>query len=59
MRDLIMCFGFFVVVDYVNFCILCGEIFGFFGLNGCGKFIIMKMFIGLLFVSEGEVWLFG
>lgn len=54
-----MRFGFFVVVDYVNFRILRGEIFGFFGSNGCGKFIIMKMFIGLLFVSEGEAWLFG
>lgn len=54
-----MCFGKFVVVDYVNFCILCGEIFGFFGLNGCGKLIIMKMLIGLFFVSEGQVWLFG
>lgn len=58
-RGLTMRFGNFVAVDYVNFRIARGEIFGFLGSNGCGKSTTMKMLTGLLPASEGEAWLFG
>lgn len=47
-KELIKKFGDFVVIDYVNFVVKCGEIFGLLGLNGVGKSIIFKMMCGLL-----------
>ena len=58
-QDLTMRFGDFVAVDYVNFRIQRGEIFGFLGSNGCGKSTTMKMLTGLLPASVGKAWLFG
>ncbi|MCX5875593.1 MAG: ATP-binding cassette domain-containing protein [Deltaproteobacteria bacterium] len=58
-KDLTMRFGDFTAVDRVSFRIVCGEIFGFLGSNGCGKTTTMKMLTGLLTASEGEAWLFG
>ncbi len=52
-------FGTFTAVDHVNFRIERGEIYGFFGANGCGKSTTMKMLCGLLPPTEGEAWLFG
>src|SRR5580704_3211889 len=58
-RDLTCRFGDFTAVDKVNFTIERGEIFGFVGSNGCGKYTTMKMLTGLLPPSEGEALLFG
>ncbi|HEX3033737.1 MAG TPA: ribosome-associated ATPase/putative transporter RbbA [Thermodesulfobacteriota bacterium] len=52
-------FGNFTAVDRVTFSITRGEIFGFVGPNGSGKTTAMKMIIGLLPPSGGEVKLFG
>jgi ribosome-dependent ATPase len=58
-RGLTRRFGDFTAVDRVSFTIERGEIFGFFGSNGCGKTTTMKMLTGLLAPSEGEALLFG
>ncbi len=52
-------FGTFTAVDDVSFAIEPGEIFGFLGSNGCGKTTTMKMLVGLLTATEGEVSLLG
>jgi ABC-2 type transport system ATP-binding protein len=36
-----------------------GEIFGLLGLNGAGKTTTIKLLLGLLFPSQGDVTLFG
>jgi ribosome-dependent ATPase len=58
-RDLTCRFGDFTAVDHVSFTIERGEIFGFVGLNGCGKTTTMKMLTGLSRASDGEALLFG
>lgn len=47
------------VVDYVDLDVLCGCVYGFFGLNGLGKFIIICMLCGLFMLIEGEIEVFG
>ena len=47
-------FGGFTAVDGVSFRIGRGEIFGFFGSNGCGKSTTMKMLTGLLDITSGS-----
>lgn len=58
-KELIKKFGDFVVIDYVNFVVKCGEIFGLLGLNGVGKLIIFKMMCGLLVLIFGQVLVLG
>ncbi len=48
-----------VAVDKVNMHIRKGDIYGFIGKNGAGKTTAMKMILGLLNPSEGEITLFG
>ncbi|HEY2013367.1 MAG TPA: ABC transporter ATP-binding protein, partial [Bryobacteraceae bacterium] len=47
------------VVDDVSFTIRPGEILGYVGPNGAGKSTTVKMIIGLLEPSEGEVHFHG
>lgn len=48
-----------VAVDKVNMHVKRGDIYGFIGKNGAGKTTAMKMILGLLNPSEGEIILFG
>lgn len=52
-------FGDFIVVDVIIFEVMWGEIFGFFGVNGVGKMIVIKMLIGLSKFIVGEVIIVG
>ncbi|MCB2358101.1 ABC transporter ATP-binding protein [Clostridium estertheticum] len=47
------------VVDNLNINIEKGEIYGFLGQNGAGKTTTLRMLMGLIKLSEGEVELFG
>jgi len=47
------------VISNVNMNVQAGEIFGFLGPNGAGKSTIMKMLLGLVKPTGGEIELFG
>lgn len=48
-----------LAVDHVDMHIKKGEIYGFIGKNGAGKTTTMKLLLGLLRPTEGEIKLFG
>ncbi len=54
-RGLTKRFGNFTAVDHIDFDIRPGEILGFLGPNGAGKTTTIKMIIGLLRITTGEV----
>lgn len=52
-------YGDVYAVNQVNLQIKQGEIFGFLGLNGAGKTTTIRMLLGMIRPSEGNVKLFG
>jgi len=46
-------------VEDLNLCISRGDIFGFLGPNGAGKSTAIRMILGLVKPTEGEIRLFG
>jgi ABC-2 type transport system ATP-binding protein/ribosome-dependent ATPase len=52
-------FGHFVAVDRVDLELRCGEVVGLLGANGAGKTTLIRLLLGLLAPSGGEVQLFG
>lgn len=52
-------FGDFAAVEDVSLEIAPGEIFGFLGPNGAGKTTTIRMLLGLIQPTSGEVALFG
>lgn len=46
-------------VDDVTFSVRQGEVFGLLGLNGSGKTTTLKLILGLLFPTSGDVTIFG
>ena len=52
-------FGDFTAVDDVNFEVYRGEIFGFLGPNGSGKTTTIRMTLGLMKPTSGEVQVLG
>lgn len=48
-----------MVVNNLNLNIRRGDIYGFIGPNGAGKTTAMKVILGLLFPTSGEIELFG
>jgi ABC-2 type transport system ATP-binding protein len=57
--DLTKKFGDFTAVDGISFTVKRGEIFGFLGPNGAGKTTTMRMLMGLLPPTSGEVTVLG
>ena len=57
--DLTKNYGNKTVVDKVNINIAKGDIYGFIGKNGAGKTTTMKMVLGMIFPTSGEIELFG
>jgi ABC-2 type transport system ATP-binding protein len=58
-RGLTKRFGDFTAVDNVSFDVRRGEIFGFLGPNGAGKTTTIRMVLGLLRPTEGEINVLG
>jgi len=58
-RNLIKKFGNFTAVDRITFDVTKGEILGFLGPNGAGKTTTLKMIIGLLRITSGDVFIKG
>lgn len=58
-RGLTKKFGDFKAVDQVSFDVHQAEIFGFLGPNGSGKTTTIRMMLGLLQATEGQVELLG
>jgi ABC-2 type transport system ATP-binding protein len=52
-------FGDLRAVDGIDLCVRRGEIYGFLGRNGAGKTTTIRMVLGLMRPSAGEVELFG
>jgi ABC-2 type transport system ATP-binding protein len=52
-------FGRFVAVDRVDLRLARGEVLGLLGANGAGKTTLIRMLLGLLATSGGQVSLFG
>ncbi|MGV9711994.1 ABC transporter ATP-binding protein [Gordonia sp. NPDC003424] len=51
-------FGDFTAVDDVTMSVSSGEVVGLLGANGAGKTTLIRMLLGLLTASDGEVTLF-
>jgi len=58
-RDLTKRFGDVVAVDSLNMHVKRGEIYGFLGPNGAGKTTTIKMILGLMYPTGGEVYING
>jgi ABC-2 type transport system ATP-binding protein len=54
-KNLTKRFGKFTAVDAINIEVEVGEIFGFLGANGAGKTTTIRMLIGLLRPTSGEI----
>jgi ABC-2 type transport system ATP-binding protein len=52
-------FGEFVAVDQVSFSVEEGEIFGWLGPNGAGKTTTIRMLLGLLKPTSGQMSVLG
>ena len=52
-------FGRFTALDGVNMELKKGEIFGFIGPNGAGKSTAIRVLLGILKATEGDVKIFG
>ena len=48
-----------VIIDGLTFDVRCGEVFGFLGPNGAGKTTTIKMLLGLMSITEGEMYIDG
>ena len=52
-------FGHFVAVDRVDLAVRPGEVVGLLGANGAGKTTLIRLLLGLLRPTGGEIRLFG
>ena len=58
-KDLTKKFGKFTALNGVNFEVNEGEVFGFIGPNGAGKSTTIRILLGILKATQGEVKIFG
>ena len=48
-----------VIIDDLTFDVHSGEVFGFLGPNGAGKTTTIKMLLGLMSITKGEIYIDG
>jgi ABC-2 type transport system ATP-binding protein len=58
-RSLVKRYGELVAVDHVDLTVERGDVFGYLGPNGAGKTTSLRMLLGLIRPTSGEVHLFG
>ncbi len=58
-RGLTKRFGRITAVDAVDLDVRAGDTYGFLGPNGSGKTTVVRMLLGLVFATEGEIELLG
>jgi ABC-2 type transport system ATP-binding protein len=58
-RSLFKRYGELVAVDHVDLTVERGDVFGYLGPNGAGKTTSLRMLLGLIRPTSGEVRLFG
>ncbi|PFG14703.1 ABC transporter ATP-binding protein [Bacillus sp. es.036] len=58
-RDLTKVIGKKTIIDQLSFDVYPGEVFGFLGPNGAGKTTTIRMMVGLMRMTEGEVLIDG
>jgi ABC-2 type transport system ATP-binding protein len=58
-RGLTKRYGDNVAVDTLNLVVPHGVVYGFLGPNGAGKTTTIRMLLGLVAPTAGEVWLLG
>ena len=58
-RGLVKRYGDLVAVDNVDLTVNAGDVYGYLGPNGAGKTTSLRMMLGLIRPSAGEVRLFG
>ncbi len=54
-NDVTKVFGATAVIDHVSLRLTSGHIYGFQGINGCGKTMLMRLIAGLIYPTSGEV----
>ncbi|WP_216831572.1 ABC transporter ATP-binding protein [Alkalihalobacterium elongatum] len=47
------------IIDDVSFEVFPGEVFGFLGPNGAGKTTTIRMIVGLISITEGDIYIKG
>lgn len=52
-------FGATTVINHVNMHLTSGRIYGFQGINGCGKTMLMRLIAGLIYPTSGTVSIDG
>ena len=52
-------FGKKTIIHGLTFDIYPGEVFGFLGPNGAGKTTTIRMIVGLMKMTEGDILIFG
>jgi ABC-2 type transport system ATP-binding protein len=58
-RGLVKRYGDLVAVDHVDLTVERGDVFGYLGPNGAGKTTSLRMLLGLIRPTTGEIRLFG
>lgn len=48
-----------MVLNNINFSFEAGTIYGLKGINGSGKTMLMRMIAGLIFPTDGKIWVNG
>lgn len=54
-KDAVKYLGSSMVIDHVNLEMHDGQIYGFQGINGCGKTMLMRLIAGLIYPTYGEI----
>jgi ABC-2 type transport system ATP-binding protein len=58
-RGLVKRYGDVIAVDDVDLTVQAGDVYGYLGPNGAGKTTVLRMLLGLIQPTAGEVRLFG